>query len=107
MSDPDMGSWSYQYDYQGNLTRQTDARGTGGQQPTPGASIVPGVPNLGGTGPAPPPPTTSGTQPIDPGSPQPTDPWSPQPTDPWSPQPTDPWSPEPEPTDPEPYGIWW
>ncbi|MEM7127794.1 MAG: hypothetical protein AAF702_15790, partial [Chloroflexota bacterium] len=27
MDDPDLGNWSYAYDRQGNLTRQTDARG--------------------------------------------------------------------------------
>ncbi|MBI4330226.1 MAG: hypothetical protein HY673_02960, partial [Chloroflexi bacterium] len=27
MTDPDMGTWSYEYDYQGNLTRQTDNKG--------------------------------------------------------------------------------
>jgi len=29
MSDPDMGTWSYQYDNAGNLVHQTDARGQG------------------------------------------------------------------------------
>ncbi|MBX3011294.1 MAG: RHS repeat protein, partial [Caldilineaceae bacterium] len=27
MSDPALGTWSYKYDRQGKLTRQTDARG--------------------------------------------------------------------------------